>query len=174
MIKFVFAAMWIAAVSIGSVFYSFQTNQAEDSAEETPAFLGGLDYVNTDIISVPVLREDGVVGYFLARLVYTVEPDIMKKLSIPANVLIVDKVYDHLFANPQIDWSNRTTVDLDAFTDGVRDSINEEVGQTLVHDVMVEQIDFLSKSEIRDNTLRRRQAPTMADKSAAKQAGGEH
>lgn len=160
MIKFVLAAIWIAAVCVGSVFYSFQMKQTKDDEKPVPPFFGGLDYIATDIISVPVLRKDGVVGYFLARLVYTIEPDKLRKLSVPARTLIVDSVYDYLFANPEIDWSKRSELDLEAFKKGVRDSINDEVGEKLVHEVMIEQIDFLSKAEIRNNRLRRRIVPT--------------
>jgi len=34
--------------------------------------------------------------------------------------------------------------------------VNKRVGKDLIHDVLIEQIDFLTKAEIRDNTIRRR------------------
>ena len=85
MIKFIVAAIWICAVTIGAVFYSFQMRggQARRRAA-TPPLLGGLDYVKTDVVSVPVLTTGRVVGYFLTRLVYTVEPEKLEKLSVPA------------------------------------------------------------------------------------------
>ena len=50
-----------------------------------------------------------------------------------------------------------------AFRAGIRNRINEKVGEDLVHEVLIEQVDFLSKEEIRDNTIRRRlQAGTTA------------
>lgn len=166
MIRFIFAAVWIAAVCLGSVFYAFQTKQVKEDEETAPPLFGGLDYITTGIISVPVLKDRGVVGYFLARLVYTVEPDKMRMLSVPPRILVKDQVYDYLFANPEVDWSKRSEVDLDAFKNGIRDSINARVGETLVHDVMVEQVDFLSKSDIRNNTLRRR-IPPAEDRETA-------
>lgn len=161
MIKFVLAALWISAASIGAVFYSFERSQADAQAEAKPAFFGGLDYVRTDIISVPVVREGGVKGYFLARLAYAVEPEKLEALSVPADILMVDEIYDYLYANPQIDYTSRDNIDLDAFKTGVRESINERVEDTLVHEVLIEQVDYLSKDEIRDNTLRRRTEPEM-------------
>ncbi|KFB09164.1 hypothetical protein [Nitratireductor basaltis] len=159
MIKFIFAALWICAASLGAVFYGFKTAQAEKVAEPPPAFFGGLDYVNTGVISVPVVSDGQVSGYFLARLVYTVEPEKLKKLSVPPEVLFVDQLHAHLYSNPQIDYSRHKELDLDAMRDGIRDSINERVGDKLVHDVLVEQIDYLGKDEIRDNAMRRRIGP---------------
>jgi hypothetical protein len=158
MIKFVAAAIWLCAVTVGAVVYSFSTAGPVVKKEE-PAFFGGLDYVRTDIISVPLMKEGAVYGYFLARLVYTVEPKVVKTLSLPAESLLVDEVYTYLYGNPQIDFSDYAKLDLDKFRNGIRDAINKRVGKTLVHDVLIEQIDYLSKAEIRDNTIRRRSGP---------------
>jgi hypothetical protein len=157
MIKFVMAALWIAAVTVGSVYYSFNIQQGTPEKPE-PGFFGGLDYIRTEMISVPLLRDRKVQGYFLARLVYTVEPAKLKKLSLPAETLLMDQVYSYLYANPEVDFSNRANLDLDALRAGIRDSVNARLGDKLVHEVLIEQLDFLTREDIRDNTSRRRAA----------------
>lgn len=156
MIKFVAAALWICAVTLGAVFYSFQAASQRGAAEPPKPMLGGLDYVKTDIISVPLIRDARIDGYFLTKLVYTVEPEQIKKLSIPADALITDQVYSYLYANPQVDFTKKDTIDLDAFRKSIQDSINARVGVELVHEVLIDQVNFLSKDEIRDNAIRRR------------------
>jgi hypothetical protein len=103
-----------------------------------------------------VLTDDGIVGYFLAKLVYTVEPEKLKKLSAPADTLLADELYTYLFSNPNINFTEVKTLDIEAFRNSVREAINKRVGDELVHDVMIEQIDFLSKEEIRNNSMQRR------------------
>ena len=88
MIKFLAAALWICAVTLGAVFYSFPASGERGVGEPPKPILGGLDYVKTDIISVPLVRDAKIDGYFLTKLVYTVEPDQIKKLSIPAPAII--------------------------------------------------------------------------------------
>src|SRR5689334_14832650 len=73
-IKFIAAALWICAVTLGAVFYSFQAASQRGEPEPPKPMLGGLDYVKTDMISVPLLRDGTIDGYFLTKLVYTVEP----------------------------------------------------------------------------------------------------
>lgn len=158
MLKFIIAAVWIAAVSIGSVMYSFQAAQSRPEAPEIKPAFGGLQSVKTEIISVPLLKQSRVYGYFLTRLIYTVEPAKLAKLSIPAPALLTDAVYTHLYGNPTIDFSVTETLDLEALRNGLRAAINARVGDEFVHDILVEQIDFLSKEEIRDNTVRRHMA----------------
>jgi flagellar basal body-associated protein FliL len=168
MIKFIVAGLWLCAVTIGAVFYSFSTSSTSAAPEPEPALLGGLDYVKTEVLSVPVLKKGGIVGYFLARFVYTVDPKKMQKLSAPANALIADELYTYLFSNPNIDFTEVASLDIDAMRAGVRDAINKRVGEEFVHDVIIEQIDFLSKEQIRDNTIRRRTGGSDSGKKAAK------
>lgn len=157
MIRFAAAAIWIAAVTVGSVLYSFQSAQGRSEAVPTPTLFSGLDYIRSGIVSVPMMNEGQIYGYFLARLVYTVEPAKLARLAAPPEALLMDQVYSYLYANPQIDFTDRTNIDLDALRNGIRDSINARVGDPgFVHDIFIEQIDFLSKNEIRDNTVRRR------------------
>ena len=165
LIKFIGAAIWICAVTIGAVFYSFQTAGAKPEPPKPAPMFGGLDYVRTDVISVPLMKNTSVDGYFLTRLVYIVEPKQMAALSVPAEALIVDEVYTYLYANPLIDFSKDEDLDLDAFRNRIRERINARVGQELVHDILVEQVDFLSKKEVRDNTVRRKTG--TADQPAA-------
>jgi hypothetical protein len=173
-IKFIVAALWICAATLGAVFYSFQAAGQRGVGEPPKPMLGGLDYVKTDIISVPLIRNSRIDGYFLTKLVYTVEPDQIKKLSIPAPALITDQVYSYLYSNPQIDFTKKDTIDLDAFRSGVRDAVNTRVGAKLVSEVLIEQIDYLSKDEIRDNAIRRRAASPGGTAKDVSKAFKEH
>jgi len=160
MIKFIAAGLWLCAVTIGAVFFSFQMSTASSNQAPAAPLLGGLDYVGTPVISVPVLTKEGIVGYVLAKLVYTGEADRLRKLSVPAETLFADELYTYLFSNPAVNFTEVKTLDLDALRNGVRDSINKRIGEDVVHDVMVEQIDYLSKDEIRDNAMTRHSGPT--------------
>ncbi|MFC5585265.1 hypothetical protein ACFPOD_09085 [Nitratireductor kimnyeongensis] len=170
MIKFAFAALWICAVTVGTMLYSFQISQAENNVEPPPAFFGGLDYVSTDVISVPVIKAGAVNGYFLTRLSYSVDSKKLPALSIPVQTMLVDEIYSHLYANPAIDYANKEGFDVAAFRDGLRDSINKRVGEKLIHEVFIEQADYLSKAEIRDNTARSRLGPGEPESTPTKGA----
>lgn len=170
MIKFIAAGIWISAVTVAATWFSLQMGKEEPAeAGAAPTMLGGLDYVKTEVISVPVLSDSFIKGYFLTRLVYTVEPEKMKLLTVPLDSLLTDEVYTYLYGNPQIDFTLAKSVDLDAFRNGLKEKINGRIGGDLVHDVIIEQIDFLSKDDIRDNAIRRRsvdmKTPTFGAKA---------
>ncbi|MGY6707001.1 MAG: hypothetical protein ACXIVF_01635 [Rhizobiaceae bacterium] len=154
MIKFALAALWIIAVTAGSVLFAYQSAGDRTETEEQASYFGGLDYVQTEVISVPVLRNNEVYGYFLARLVFTAEAEKLRRMIMPPDAIIFDEVYSYLFANPMIDFSRQETLDLDAFREGIKNSVNRRVGEALVQEVLVEQIDFLTKADIRDSMMR--------------------
>jgi hypothetical protein len=157
MIKFIAAALWLCAVTIGTVFYSFsQASQRTATAESAAPYFGGLDYVKAGMISVPYIRDAHVDGYVLAQLVYTAKPAELGKLSIPIQNLLLDQVYSYIYSDPDFDM---TKFDLEGFKTGLRDSINKRVGSELIHEILVEQIDYIPKSEIREKTPQRRVAP---------------
>src|SRR6476620_9223657 len=135
MIKIIAIAVWVCAATLGAVFYSFQAASQRGVGETPKPMLGGLDYVKTDVISVPLIRDSKIDGYFLAKLVYTVEPEQIKKLSIPAEALITDQVSSYRYSETQVDFRRKDTIDLEAFRAAIRDTINARVGATLVHEV---------------------------------------
>lgn len=172
MIKFVVAAIWICGVTVGSIFFAFSSTMDSATEEAKPApYFGGLDYVKTDVISVPVVHENIVQGYFIARFVYTAEQKKLAAMTVPAESILIDEVFTYLYSNPMIDFTQAKKIDINAFRTGLRDAINKRMGEDLVNEVMIEQVDFLSKDEIRNNAMRRRNvsapAPDMGEKPAA-------
>ena len=156
MIKFAVAALWISIATVGAMLFSFNYGQATDEpAQEAQAnAFQGLDYVKTGIISVPVFDKGRVHGYFLARLVFTAEGKKLARLKLPPEALLADQVYSHLFAHPDIDFKVRENLDVDAFRNGLRDGINARLGETLIHEVLIEQVDYLPKDQVGSNSVR--------------------
>jgi len=167
MIKTLAIGIWICAVALGSVYFSVQISNTKESAEPDPAMFGGLETIRGEVISIPVISSGAVQGYFLTRLSYTVDPLKTAKLSIPVNELITDVLYTALVGEPVIDFPNLEVFDLEAFKTHIRESLNERVGEELFHEVIVEQIDFLSKEDIRSNVQQGRSLKNNASESRA-------
>ena len=157
MIKFVVAALWISIATTGAVLFSFQAAQQTDASEQADAVataFNGLDYVKTPVISVPVFDKGRVFGYFLSRLVFTAEGKRLAELKLPPDVLFADAVYTYLFANPQIDFTKRDSLNFDAFREELRVAVNDKIGEELIREVLIEQVDFLPKQDIQSTSIR--------------------
>ncbi len=175
MIKFIVGALWLCAVTAGTIFFSFSASAPKSESDaKDPAYFGGLDYIKADMISVPHIYDGEVQGYFLARLVYTAEPDKLKALTVPMQNLLLDSVYEFIYGNFPVDVTKPDSFNLEAMKSGIRNNINKRSGSELIHEVLVEQVDYIPKSEIRDNALKRRIAPTKfltTTKDAASEGG---
>ena len=165
MIKFIVAALWISIATTGALLFAFQSSQQEEIAEGGEATpFKGLDYVKGGIISVPVFDKGRVHGYFLARLVFVAEGKRLAQLKLPAEALLADYVYGHLYANPEIDFTSRDNLDIDAFRASVRAGVNERLGEELIREILVEQVDYLPKDEVGSSSVR---APAAATGESA-------
>jgi hypothetical protein len=151
MIKLVVSGIWICLLSLGSVYFSMQMPSEKAEGKPPAPFFGGLDYIRGDLISVPVISHGAVHGYFLTRLVYTVDPKELSALSVPPKDLITDELYTFLVGNQVIDFPEMDNFNLDAFRKGIKDALNKRVGKDVFRDVLVEQIDYLSKQDIHNN-----------------------
>lgn len=147
MIKLMVAALWISIATTGALVYSFQSAQDDTSADAdaAPTPFAGLDFVRTGVISVPVFERGKVHGYFLARLVYTAEGKRLAALKLPAEALLTDIVYSHLYGHPEIDFTKRDSFNVDSFRESLRTGMNERLGEELIHEILVEQVDYLPK-----------------------------
>ncbi|MEX3007055.1 hypothetical protein [Hoeflea sp. TYP-13] len=155
MIKLVISGIWICGVTLASVYFSLQMSSGGSERSKQDDFFGGLDYVRTDLMSIPAIFEGEVRGYFITRLVYTAEPDVINELSVPPQVLITDELFSLLVGNRVIDFTRVDEFDLDAFRVVVRDGLNERLEKKVFHEVLVEQMEFLTKTEIRNNNRKR-------------------
>ena len=156
-IKFIAAAIWICAVTIGAVFYSFQSASAKLDAPAPPPLLGGLDYVKTEIVSVPVLKDAQ------HRRLFPDPSGLHGRAGEDGEAVGAGRVADRrsgLFlylrqSRARLRQTTRRSISTLSATASAR-SINKRVGEDLIQEVLIEQVDFLSKEEIRDNTIRRK------------------
>ena len=151
MIKLLVTGVWVCGVTLAAVYFSVQKGLHEDDAIPVPGLLGGYEKIRGEITSIPVISDGAVQGYFLTRLSYTVDPAKLKRMTIPAGELVTDTLYSELLGSQVIDFSDMKTFDLQKFKDDIRTALNTRIGEEVFHDVIVEQIDFLSKSDIRTN-----------------------
>lgn len=149
MIKLLITGVWISAVALASVYFSVQMANKQEEDEPVPAMFGGLESLRGEVTSIPVISGGSVQGYFLTRLSYTIDSSKAELMTIPAADLVTDALYSALVGDNLIDFPNMKRFDLEGFKARIRDSINERLGDEVFHDVLVEQIDYLSKADIR-------------------------
>lgn len=174
MIRIIAIGLWICAVAFGSLFMAVRQNaSSSDGAQAAASGFGGVDYVKTDVMSVPIISNGGVAGYVVTQLVYTVDSSIRKKLTVPLEFFIGDEIFRKFYGS----YSDTKEVEKVSFED-VRASIitdlNARFPEPVIKDLLVEQFNYISAEEIRAMNMRGTPTPTAPAKQAAeKQASAE-
>lgn len=149
MVRTALIAIWVCVVMAGSVYAAVQFGAAPEEKKETQEFFGGLDYVKSDIISVPIISEGKIGGYVVAQFVFTIDGTIFRQLSVPPNVFIIDEAFRALYAGEVVDFKNMKKYDIDGLKKKIAMNVNERFKADLIKDVLIERLNFIPLNEVR-------------------------
>ena len=125
MLKLLLTGVWVCAVTLGAVYFSVQMATAPgDEAGEKKT---NLQLVKGESITIPVINDGGVNGYFLSRISLRVDKDKMAKIELPATQLITDDLFTLLAGSSMVNIANISTFDPEAFKQRIREGLNKRL-----------------------------------------------
>lgn len=147
MIKLIATGVWVLILTLGGVFAAAKFGQppAEDHKADAPP---PPQYVQGDLLTLPVVNGGKVSGYFLVRSTLLVDSVMMKQINVPMPAYITDEFYGLLIGDKVLDVKDAGKFDVAAFKTKIKDGINARMEKPLVQDVLIQQMDFISKEII--------------------------
>ncbi|MBD9649074.1 hypothetical protein JVX98_18905 [Ensifer sp. PDNC004] len=149
MLKLVFTGIWVCAVTLGSVYFSMQSASAPVVADGEAARRAAEQYVPGEMITIPVIRDGSVQGYFLTKLSFSATKEGINNLRAPLRQMVTDELYDLLVGSKFIDIADTGTFDLPTFKTTVKDGLNKKLGGEVITEVLVEQLEYLTKEDVK-------------------------
>ncbi len=149
MVKTALIAIWVCVVMASSVYATVLFRSATPETKATEEFFGGLDYVKSDILSVPIISDGKIGGYVVAQFVFTIDAATLRQLSVPPNVFIADEAFRALFAGEAVDFKNMKKYDLDGLKKRIAENVNLRFKSDLVQDVLIERLNFIPLDKVR-------------------------
>lgn len=146
--KILVTGLWICAVTIASC-YGAVTWGGGLFAKKTEAYLEGLQYQKLAPINIPMIAEGKVQGYVIAVLVFTADARLMHTLPVPPNAFVVDEAFRQIYADQTIDFRKLAKYDITKRLAEVRAEVNKRLGADVVKDVLVDELNFVAKREVR-------------------------
>jgi hypothetical protein len=119
---------------------------AEEAAKKAVQTL-----VRGEIVTYPVIAQGRVEGYFLARTSFVADKSKLADITLPVPEMLTDEMYTELVGDKVIRVSDNRNFDLKAFKDRVKQALNQKLGAEVVLEVVVEQIDYITKEELQDS-----------------------
>lgn len=152
MIKPILLGVWLCGVTLGSAYgvLTWQKNQkaAAIAAATQPLVLQQFE---TKVLNVPIIADGAVQGYVLAQFAFTVEPEKIKDLSTKPDLILVDEAFKLIYAGEAVDFRHLRRADVDALSKIILTNVNKRLGQPLVHSVLVQQLNYLPRDQLRGN-----------------------
>lgn len=155
MIKLFAAGLWSIALVVGS-FWFFSAGAIERNEGSDPKALKKvLEVVEFDTIAVSLFEADRVAGYMIMDLAAEVD----RKAAPTGDALLELQLRSELIAilqsEPSLSIGDFKQIDTIALQDQIVGQLNEKAGASYVASVLITNLDYLSREEVRDLKLRR-------------------
>ncbi|MFS8147186.1 hypothetical protein ATY78_00885 [Rhizobium sp. R635] len=149
MIKLVLTGVWVCAITLASVYFSVYLATAPapvatDSKQST------LELVKGETITVPIIGDGAITGYFLGRVSFMMNKEMLKGVTLPLTEMTTDELFSLLVGNKMVDIAHLKSFDPQAFREEIKKGMNERLGGEYVAEVMLEQLDYLSKEDVKE------------------------
>ena len=154
--RIIISAIWVCLITAGSLYATVVWKSGQKGLGEHEEFFGGLDYVKSPTISVPIIDGGKIRGYVVAEFVYTAKASLLKQLSVPPDVFLTDEAFRTIYGNRQVDFDNLEKYDLDTLRKSIAANVNIRFGSELIQDVLVEQFNYVPMSQIRFGPKRKK------------------
>ena len=154
MLKLLLTGLWVCVVTLGAVYFSVQMAAAPAPVDEEAARRSMLELVRGESITVPLIDNGAITGYFLGRVSFMMDKEKIRSVQLPMTELMTDQLFTLLVGNKMVDLGNPGAFDLETFRSRIKEDMNRKLGDTMVAEVLVEQLDYLSKEDIRNNASR--------------------
>lgn len=150
MIKIILAGVWACSVTLAASYAAVSWQAGNAAAEPEPERLyGGLETVRTRMISVPVIRAGAIQGYVTAQFTFTADAKTLKRLSLKADVVVLDEAFKAIYAEEVLDFRHMKKQDLPGLAKRIVEGSNQRFGTRIIEDIFVQELNYISKDGIR-------------------------
>lgn len=154
MLKLVLVGVWVAMVTAASVYVSANLlNGHATGGKEAAAEDLGVEELKTEMTSVPMIRGGEILGYVVIQLSFAADRALLQALKVEPQPFLIDAAFRTVFASPQVDFRRIRSGDLDMLTKEIARQANVRLGQELVREVLIQQLNYVKREDIRTNWI---------------------
>lgn len=142
-------ALWIAAVTLAGVYFGQGVYAAPRPHDAVGAHGSEYNEFHTDLFAIPHVDKTGIAGYLTGRFTIRTVAAEEAALQVPINTLIFDTLSRYFYAEAGEFATSAGWENLRGTLAGLREMANETAGRPVVAEVLIEQMDYFSKDDIR-------------------------
>ncbi len=153
MLKFVLLGVWVIVATAASTFASVYLKPGPEASGDAVPGDQGVEELKAEMTSIPMIRGGDVVGYVILQLSFGVDRRVLSEVKLEPGPYLNDAAFRVIFASTDIDFRRLRGSDLDRLTEAVAAEANKRIGAHLVRHVLIQQLNFVRKEDIRTNWI---------------------
>jgi hypothetical protein len=149
-IKTLFVGVWVCAVALGSTYLAAHMAAAVpagEGAKGAPA----VEYIKSEMLSVPVIRGGKVQGYVVTQLSFAVN----KGGEVDPTPYLIDAAFRAFYEAAPADFERLKPQDISEIVTKTRDYANARLGGDIVKDVLVGELNYVGRDDVRTNWVKK-------------------
>lgn len=153
MLKLVGIGVWVILVTAGATYgsvYLAYSGTEEASAEEPDL---GVEELKSEMTSVPVMRNGDIIGYLILQLSFAADRRLLEERKLDPLPFMMDAAFRVIFASTEMDFRRLRSKELDQLTAAIAKEANARIGSEMVRHVLLQQLNFVKKDDIRTNWI---------------------
>lgn len=148
MIKLLGTGLWASIVTLAAVFGVLEWQKGKGPGQTAEAEML-LEEYRTKAINVPIIGNGKLQGYMVAQFVFTVDGIAMRKLAVNPEIYVLDEAFKTIYAGDTISFENMKKQDLPVLAQALADNVNKRLGVAIVQEVLIDQLSYIPKGEMR-------------------------
>lgn len=104
--------------------------------------------MKTRMVSVPLISDDQVQGYLVARFEIVVDSDVLKDIPFKSDVFVADEAFRAMYGFTTKDFRMSQKQDLQVLTSNMVAGANKRMGAPVVKDVLIDSWTYVTKQDM--------------------------
>lgn len=150
MLRLVAIGVWVILVTAGATYGSvYLASKGGTASEPDP----GVEELKSEMTSVPIMRGGDIIGYLILQLSFAVDRGLLAERKLDPLPFLIDAAFRVVFSRTDLDFRRLRSKDLEEITAAIAAESNARIGAELVRHVLLQQVNFVRKEDIRTNWI---------------------
>jgi hypothetical protein len=155
-LKLVAIGVWVILVTAGATYGSVYLSNSKVQSGVVDDSSMGVEELKSEMTSIPIMRNGDVSGYLILQLSFAADRGKLAERKLDPMPFLMDTVFRVVFARADIDFDRLKSKDLEEVTAAIAAEANARMGADIVRHVLLQQVNFVKKEDIRTNWIKGR------------------
>lgn len=150
MSKAFLVGLWVCVVTLLSSYGAVLWMTGARAQPDEQAYLEGIEYKKVEPLTVPMIKDGRIQGYIVARFVFTADARTLRTMSVTPGIFVADEAFRYIYSTDRIDFGSIKKYDLLTMSADIKQNVNTRLNTEIVQDILIEDLNYVHRADIRD------------------------